>query len=145
MSPDPIETTIRQAILDQSTQGFSIKPGHVGIIFSPTKGQFVRTLDYCCPLCAVIMTKDNDPQKLKSLAELPENEPWAKYPSERVVVANILETKKEFVDGFIDGFDGFAKAIQSPTDATITIADMLYSRGWDLGNKLRTELLNKRD
>jgi hypothetical protein len=145
MIPDPIETTIRQAILDQSTQGVSIKPGHVGIIFSPPKGQFVRTLDYCCPLCAVIMTKDIDPQKLKSLAELPENEPWAKYPSERVVAANILETKKEFVDGFIDGFDGFAKAIQSPSDATITITDMLYSRGWDLGKKLRTELLNKKD
>jgi hypothetical protein len=145
MSPDLIETTIRQAILEQSTQGFYVKPGSLGIIFSPAKGQFVRTLDYCCPLCAVIMTRDNDPEKLKSLADLPEDEPWAKYPSERVVAANILETKREFVDGFIDGFDGSAKAIQSPKDATITIADMFYSQGWDLGKKLRTELLKKKD
>jgi hypothetical protein len=145
MSPDLIETTIRQAILDQSTQGFSIMPGHVGIIFSLTKGQFVRTLDYCCPLCAVIMTKDNDPQKLKALAELPENEPWAKYPSERVVAANILGTQQEFVDGFTKGFDGFPRPTQPQADATITITDMLYSQGWDLGNKLRTEFLKKND
>ena len=145
MSLALIETTIRQAILDQSAQGFSTKPGYVGIIFSSTKGQFVRTLDYCCPLSALIMTKDNDPQKLKSLARLPENEPWAEYPSERVVAANILKTKKEFVDGFIDGFDGSLKPTESQKNATLTITDMLYSQGWDLGKKLRTELLNKKD
>lgn len=145
MSADPIETTIRQAILEQSAQGFSIRPGHLGIIFSPAKGQFVRTLDYCCPLCAVIMTKSNDPQKLKSLAEHPENEPWTEYPSERLVAANTLKTKIDFVDGFIKGFDGFPEPTQSPTNATITISDMLYSQGWNLGNKLRTELLNKQD
>ena len=71
--------------------------------------------------------------------------PWTEYPSERLVAANTLKTKIDFVDGFIKGFDGFVKAIQSPTDATITISDMLYSQGWDLGNKLRTELLNKKD
>jgi hypothetical protein len=144
MSPNLIETTIRQAILDQATQGFSIKPGHVGIIFSLTKGQFVRTLDYCCPLCAVIMTKDNDPKTLKSLAGVPENEPWTQSPNERVVAANILGTKKEFVDGFIQGFDGFPKPAQPQANATITITDMFYSQGWDLGNKLRTEFLNKK-
>jgi hypothetical protein len=144
MSPNLIETTIRQAILEQSAQGFSVKPGSLGIIFSPAKGQYVRTLDYCCPLCAVIMTKANDPKTLKSLAGMPENEPWAEYPSERLVAANILKTQKEFVDGFIDGFDGSVKPTQSARDATITITDMLYSQGWDLGTKLRTEFLNKK-
>jgi hypothetical protein len=138
MSPDLIETTIRQAIEEYHQQGYSPQPNTWGIIFSKTSQKFVPTRsDYCCsPLAALIMTKDNDPEELAKL-DNPE--------SERQVAAHILETEEEFVDGFINGFDGFVKAIQSPKDATITITDMLYSHGWDLGYKLRTELLNKKD